>query len=90
MTHKVREITIRLVVNDDGPAMDSFAEAIQELFPDDLAGVETVKEETRDATGEECDQMGWDAPCRSCGKDADEFVDGDCPDCNPPIAQGGE
>lgn len=31
--------------------------------------------------------MAWETPCSTCGKDADEFVDGDCPDCNPPIEQ---
>lgn len=58
---QVREITIRLVVDaEDGPAMDSIGEFIAtEQYPDWLVSVETVDEETRDATDEEAESMGW-------------------------------
>lgn len=61
MAYKVREITIRLVVDDeDGPAMDSIDQCLLgDPWPDWLVGVETVSEEARDATDEEAESMGW-------------------------------
>ncbi len=86
MGHQVREMTLRFIVDDDGPAPDSFAEAIQEsIFTDDIIDVEIINEETRDATFDEAASMGWQTPCPTCYKDASTFVDGDCRDCNPPI-----
>lgn len=70
MAHQVREITIRFVVDDDGPAMDAIEEALFEgsaHWPDWLVGMVAVSEESRPATGEEAKSMAW------------------CPDCNPPV-----
>lgn len=60
--HKVREITLRLVVDDDGPAADSIGDMLGNGidWPEWLVEVATISEETRDATGEEAESMAWD------------------------------
>jgi hypothetical protein len=61
MAHKVREMTIRLVVDDDGPMLDSIGEVLIEgNYPDWLVSFEAVIEEQRDATEDEAGSMLWD------------------------------
>lgn len=68
MGHKVREITIRLIVDDDGPAIHEISEAlIKGNYPDWLVFMETISEKQREATEDEAGSMLWDTDLEGSG-----------------------
>jgi hypothetical protein len=59
--HQVREIILKLVVEDDGPDGNFFVDSLCENMHDSLVSIELVNTgEVRDATIQEAESMAWE------------------------------
>lgn len=92
MGHQVREIVLQIVVSErDGAIPDVINALIRDEAgeqPDWLLSVITLRDKQRDASPDEIETLWELGGCPTCGANADTFIDGDCRDCNPPVAKG--